>query len=50
MAAKFGKQNHFWNKINWGTILISGLNLPKQGGFFHDPFDRFDSKKDPFHK
>ena len=31
MAAKFGQQNHFCYQINWCAILISSLNLTKQG-------------------
>ena len=34
MAAKFGKKNDFWYKINWCVTLISNLNLPKQGVFY----------------
>ena len=33
MAAQFGQKNHFFYQINWCAILISSLNLPKQGIF-----------------
>ena len=33
MAAKFGQKNRFCYQINWCAILISSLNLTKQGGF-----------------
>ena len=34
MAAKFEQKNHFCYQISWCAILISSLNLPKQGIFY----------------